>query len=185
MRTIRVLSTIFVALSVAAHAHAQQRADFSGHWRLDAGASRTMGGGRGDASGNASGGGGGAGGGIGLGAPATELTIRHDDSTVTVDERREDNSVVAIVYRLDGKKVTNSMLIGGGQTASATYSSRWKDSALVTTISRNINARGRVTSIGYTERRYLSSDGALVVETRMDGRPAGRKAVYKKADSTP
>ena len=147
---------------------------------LDLQATSVSGGGRGDASGNASGGGGGGGGGTGLGAPADELSIQQSDTMLVVEERRE-TATNTIRYGLDGKRIRNQMAVGRGGRADASYSSRWLGARLETSITRRISARGNVTNVRYHELLYLSSDSALVVETTVAGRPAGRKAVYRKA----
>jgi hypothetical protein len=152
-----------------------QRPDFTGRWMLNAQATTLSGGGRGDGSGRATGGGGGGGGGTGLGSPADELTIRQSD-TLLIVEARHGSASETILYRFDGKPVSNVMTIGRGETVHATYSSRWSRARLETTIARKVGNR----SIRYRELLYLTSDSTLVLETDVIGSMGGRTAVYRK-----
>jgi len=172
------LVTLLATLAISAGSNAQARPDFSGRWKLDT--TIVMGGGRGDALGNASGGGGGGGGGTGLGPPAHELNVEQSDTTIKVAQSGSGDEAILIVYRLDGKKVRNSMPIGRGRTTEATYVSRWDGSHLLTAIVRTVTARGGGVRLEYRESRYLASDGSMVVQTNMLGRPAGRTAVYQR-----
>ncbi|MEX2284380.1 MAG: hypothetical protein WEE89_17965 [Gemmatimonadota bacterium] len=153
----------------------------TGRWLLDRDAIDVAGGGRGDASGNASGGGGRGGGGIGLGPPGAELIIQQSDSTLHMVVMKEDGSGAVILYRLNGKATKVPLPTGRGQTAEATYSSRWNRDRLETAIVRKLVARGTTTELRYREQLYLSSDSVLVIETTMTGRSGGRKAFYRKA----
>jgi len=183
MRVARTLFAIAAALAVATDALAQAaKPDLTGRWKLDPEATATTGGGRGDASGNASGGGGREGGGIGLGPPADELTIQQNDTMLIVEPRRGDTDISVVRYRLDGKMTRNLMPIGRGRTAEASYASRWNGPRLETSITRTISSRGNLTDMRYRELLYLAPDGALVLETTVSGRPAGRKAVYRKVN---
>ena len=68
------------------------------------------------------------------------------------------------------------MPVGRGETAHATYSSRWNRARLETTIARKIGSR----TMRYRELIYLSPDSALIVETDVVNSPGGRTAVYRK-----
>jgi hypothetical protein len=168
-----------VLMSLCAANAFGQRPDFSGRWTLDS--SIMLGGGRGDAFGNASGGGGGAGGGTGLGRPADALTVFQDDSMLVVQEIGD--STLAVTYRFGGKSTENVLVLGRGSTAKATFRSRWEDDGrLVTAIARIIPAqRARTVRLEYRESRWLAADGSMIVETKMVGRPAGRRAFYRKS----
>lgn len=152
------------------------RPDFTGRWTLSPQETTVSGGGRGDARGNATGGGGGGGGGTGLGSPADQLTIQQNDTLLIVAARRE-TVTDTLRYRLDGETVRNLMAVGRGETAHASYTSRWNRGRLETTISRKIGTR----TIRYRELLYLSPDSVLVVETDVVGSLGGRRAVYRKA----
>jgi hypothetical protein len=65
---------------------------------------------------------------------------------------------------------------GGQSSRAATFKSAWKDGRLVTTmITEGPGGRGLIT---YEETRYLTPDGALVVETRDPARGNMRRVVY-------
>jgi hypothetical protein len=174
----KTAALILTSLCITVSAHGQ-RPDFSGRWTLDS--TIVLGGGRGDAYGNASGGGGGGGGGTGLGPAADALNVVQDDSTLVVQEISGD-STLAITYRFNRKATENTMSIGRDRTTKASFRSRWDNTRLVTSIARTIPAPGnRETRLEYRETRSLSPDGSMVVETVMVGRPAGRRAIYRKS----
>jgi hypothetical protein len=159
----------------------QQRPDFSGRWVLDTLSIATQGGGRGDMSGNASGGGGGQGGGLGLGPPPGALVIRQDAASITIVEHGDAGPQLTIVMRFDASNQRNPLGLGRGQVTQARYSTRWDGTRLVTKISRTLTNRAGTQSMVYREVRSLDSDGSMVVETTVDGRPGGRTVVYRRA----
>jgi hypothetical protein len=172
-----------LALSLAVGADAQeQRPNFAGQWQLDTAASAVSGGGRGDASGRASGGGGGGGGGIGLGPPAAALTIQQDNAMLTIGAVNGVDTL-PIRYRLNGKGIDNKLIVGRGVIAEMTFKSKWKGGQLVTTMSRTIQGRARSTTVRYHELISLMPDGALMVDVSMDGRPGGRKTIYRRVEA--
>lgn len=165
---------------LAAHAGAQTRPNFSGTWTLDADQAVLSGGGRGDGSGRATGGGGRAGGGIGLGPPAEQLVITQDSISLRVEEKRGDASA-ALVYNFKGAKVKNAMPVGRGASAEATYETKWDGAKLVTKIKRTLTSRAGTTTMEYREVRELATDGTMILETTLSGRPGGRKSIYRRA----
>ena len=144
-------------------------ADFSGTWKIDLT--------RGTSAGGGNGGGRGTGGGLGLGQSAGELTIRQDAKSLTLDERRADQTA-RLIYALDGRRVKNKLSAGKNAGVSADYESQWKGDRLVTTIV--IPATADAAAIRYEEVRYLDKDGALIVETAIPGQQNARKVVYLK-----
>jgi len=168
------------ALTIVGNARAQVRPDFSGHWKLDQQASNVSGGGRGDPNGQATGGGGGAGGGIGLGPAALELIIQQSDTALVVQEILASGDTAPIQYRLKGGRVRNMITVGRGRISEAQYSSRWDKSRISTSIDRNMTSARGNTRLQYRELRYLADDGAMIVDITMQGRPGGRKSIYRK-----
>ena len=139
-----------------------------------------MGGRRGGPGGVVSGGGGRAGGGSGMGPPAQEVVIQQNDSTMTIEDL---TSGRVLTYGLDGRRTTNSLVVGQGNFVQATYSSRWDKSKLVTTITR-ATPRG-VENTYLREVRSLDDDGSMIVETTVTTGSGGRRTVYRKAQPAP
>jgi hypothetical protein len=148
--------------------------NFSGAWALDASASQTSvtGSGRGSGAGT------GQGGGLGLGPPPAQLTIRQSASELVV-ENAAGSSRGRLTYRLDGTAVRNVVLVGGGAARGAgMFTSAWHGDSLVTEFAVQVS---RVPVRRYREIRWLSADGALIVEiVALDRRGAGRRGVYRR-----
>ena len=169
-----VSAACLVFATAALAARPQAVPDLSGTWKVALDRASSVGGGGGAAGGP----GGGRGGGLGLGPLADELTVRQTAATMTVVERRG-TAKAEMSYALDGRTVKNVLPAGRSSGAPATYTSRWADGRLVTTII-GPPAPGSVTPTHYEETRYLDTDGSLVVETKWVGQPHSRRVVYTK-----
>jgi hypothetical protein len=147
--------------------------DFSGKWQLDPTQNSAVGGG----TGAGTGGGNSTGGGLGLGPSPEQLIITQTATMLTIEQ--PGGRVEKVVYRLDGRESRGTMPAGGQSTRSATFKSAWKNGKLVTTmITEGPGGRGLIT---YEETRYLTPEGALVVETRDPARGNMRRVVYRRA----
>jgi hypothetical protein len=159
------------ALLLSAAVVAQAPPDFSGTWNIDPSQSTAQGGGRGQRRGS----GGGMGGGLGLGESPTRLTIRQDQTTLTIEQRG--TPVSKLVYKLDGTETRNSVPAGPNRR-DGRFKSTWQGAKLVTSITTSAPRGGSMT---FVEERYLDANGALVVETSLPGEGRGRKVVYKRS----
>jgi len=166
---------ILILALVASSLAVQATPDLSGTWMIDVSRSAAVGGGTGalDTAG------GGRGGGLGLGAAPDRLTIRQDVNAITVEERRG-TTITSLKYALDGTKTANTVPAGRNSGASATYVTTWRNRRLVTSITVP-DAQQPGSVVTYEEVRYLGTDGSLVVETTMTGRPNKRTTVYTRA----
>jgi hypothetical protein len=165
---------ILILTLIASSFAVQATPDLSGTWAIDAKRSAAIGGGTGarDTAG------GGRGGGLGLGPAPDGLTIRQDARTITVEERRG-TTITSLKYVLDGGKTTNTAPAGRNAGGSAVYLTVWRSRRLVTRITVP-DARENGGEVTYDEVRYLDTDGSLVVETTVAGRPNKRTTVYTR-----
>lgn len=162
-----LLTTVLATTLVA-----QAPPDFSGVWKLDLSQSASQGAGTGVGSGR----GNSMGGGLGMGPSPEQLTIRHDATTLTIQQRG--SAVSKLVYKLDGSETKNPVPASAAGRRDGRFKSVWQDAKLVTTIATTMpTGRGAVT---YQEVRYLDSSGAMVVETSLPGQDRMRKVVYRK-----
>ena len=169
MRPIPIV--LLAASCVVGVLSAQAPPDFSGTWKLDPNLNTAVGGG----TGAGTGGGNSMGGGLGLGPSPSELAITQTATTLTIEQRG--GRVSKVVYKLDGSE-SRGTLPAGEATRSATFKSAWKDGKLVTTmVTEGPGGRGLIT---YEETRYLTPEGALVVETRDPARGNSRRVVYRR-----
>ncbi len=172
LRTAFVSLALLAAAALAAPA-AAQGTDFSGTWRLDAGASELPdfgggrgfgGGGRGFGRGRGPGGGGrgpggGGQGGFGLGGARTLVIVQ--TPAMLIIEQQSDRGSRAVTYRLDGEESTSS-----GQRGEQTSRSRWDGAALVTEGAQSVSTPRGAFTLEFSERRTLSADGGtMTVET--------------------
>lgn len=111
-----------------------------------------------------------------MGPSPTQLTIRQDATTLTIQQRG--GSVSKLVYKLDGTETKNPVAAGAGGTRDGRFKSVWQGEKLVTTFTTSAPG-GRGTST-YQEERYLDASGAMVVETSLPGQGRSRTVVYKK-----
>ena len=161
-----------------------QTVDFSGRWTLDVEASelpqgRGRGGGRfgGGGGGGGGRGGGGRGGSAGGGSPTVVVTQSATELAVEQNGQRGSRTVV---YLLDGSESVSDSRMGTMTTVS-----RWEGDTLVTEGSQEVSTpRGELT-IGLTERRSLSDDGATMTVAATRDTPRGTietTLVYRRAE---
>jgi hypothetical protein len=165
-----MLILAFVGASLAV----QAPGNLAGTWTIDVNRSAAIGGG----TGSRDSAGGGRGGGLGLGPAPDRLTIREDAGTITVEERRG-TTITTLKYVLDGGKTINTAPAGRNAGGSAVYLTVWRSRRLVTRITVP-DARENGREVTYDEVRYLDTDGSLVVETTVAGRPNKRTTVYTR-----
>jgi hypothetical protein len=149
----------------------QSPPDFSGTWQIDLSQSASPGGGTGGGSGR----GNSMGGGLGMGPSPTQLTIRQDATTLTIEQRG--SAVSKLVYKLDGSETKNPVAAGPTGRRDGRFKSVWRGAKLVTSIATTAPRGGAVT---YQEERYLDAIGAMVVETFLPGEGRARKVVYQR-----
>ncbi|MBN2028940.1 hypothetical protein JW824_01740 [bacterium] len=162
---------------------AQDKADFSGKWVLNADES-DMGGPPGGGAPPGGGEGGPPAGGRGGMMGASRLIIAQEENKLTVETVRQgfDGSEMSTVsaYTLDGKSGTNTSDFG-----STTYVASWSDDGQMLTIKSSMTmSRGDQSFTMDTTEKYSLADGKLVVETTRST-PMGdmtSKAVYDKAE---
>ena len=127
---IGTIAALVLAVSTLAWA---QKADFSGTWTLDAGASGGAAGapaGGGGAPGAGGGGGGGRGGGRGGALGTGPATVKQTADALTIERTMGDNKVVT-TYKLDGSESKNTMTGRGGNTMESTSVAKWDGQKLV------------------------------------------------------
>ncbi len=181
MRYFTLLIGLVFMLSVCV-VSAQDKADFSGKWVLNADES-DMGGPPGGAPPGGGEGGPPAGGRGGM-MGASSLIISQEENELTVETVRLgfDGSEMSMVstYTLDGKSGTNTSDFG-----STTYVANWSDDGQMLTIESSMTmSRGDQSFTMDTTEAYSLADGKLVVETTRST-PMGdmtSKAVYDKAE---
>ena len=167
MKRLRIACVPLALLAMAALAAPVQAqgTDFSGTWRLDAGASEFPDF-QGRGGGGRRGGGGGPRGGRGGGAAATLVIVQTAEMLIV--EQQSDRGSRAITYRLNGDESTNPGP-GGAQTTRT----RWDGAALVTEGTMEMSTPRGDFSMGLTERRTLSDDGQTLTVASTRSTPRG------------
>ena len=153
-----------LALAAPAAPAAAQGPDFSGTWRLDAGASELPdfgGGGRRLFGGGRRGGGGG-----GLGGVATLVIVQ--TPAMLIIEQQSGRGSRAVTYRLDGEESTSS-----GPRGAQTTRSHWDGAALVTEGTQSVSTPRGDFSLEFTEWRTLSADGQTMTVEASRSTPRG------------